>query len=112
MAEPTVGRVIFQVPGDFNADGLVDAADFVKWRENFGQNEESLLGAGDGSGTVDLGDYDIWAAAYASAPGSQSNPAVAVPEPTGLLLAVGFATLAAPPRSRSSKNRFFSTPLA
>ncbi|QDT67887.1 hypothetical protein MalM25_07950 [Planctomycetes bacterium MalM25] len=72
------------LPGDFNGDLTVDAADYTVWRDNLGAMDESLIGgAGDGSGEVDQGDYDIWKYNYgASVPAS----AVGVPEPGGLSL--------------------------
>lgn len=72
------------LPGDFNGDLTVDAADYTLWRDNLNATDESLIGnAGDGSGTVDEGDYTLWAANYgASFPGS----ALGVPEPGSLCL--------------------------
>lgn len=53
------------LPGDFNADGTVDAADYTVWRDNLGRaGEDMLLGAGDRSGRVDRGDYDLWKQNY------------------------------------------------
>jgi hypothetical protein len=64
------------LPGDFNADGKVDAADYVVWRAGFGT-------------TYDQDDYDDWRSHFgmtsggAAAAGS-SNPAV--PEPATWVL--------------------------
>jgi Concanavalin A-like lectin/glucanases superfamily/Dockerin type I domain len=60
------------VPGDFNRDGIVDAADYTLWRDQLGQiviPGTSVDGTGDG--TVDAGDYDVWVANFGhSAQGS------------------------------------------
>jgi hypothetical protein len=81
------------VPGDYNKNGVVDAADYVLWR-NGGplQNEVSSLG------TVDAQDYTAWRARFGNTSGSGSGlgSSGAVPEPASIcmlasgLLAVGF----------------------
>jgi hypothetical protein len=50
-----------RTPGDFNADGRVDAADFVIWRKTSGTTVSPLT-AGDatGDGLVDDADYRSW----------------------------------------------------
>lgn len=70
-------------PGDYNGDGVVDAADYTVWRDAEGQSVAAWSSAdGDGDGTVDQSDYAVWEANY----GSASEPARAVPEPgIGLL---------------------------
>ena len=52
--------------GDYNNNGIVDAADYVVWRKTLGQE---VLNAGDGadgdeSGFIDQGDYDFWRARF------------------------------------------------
>lgn len=48
-------------PGDYNRDGLVNAADYTVWRDALGQTVTPGVGAdGDGSGTIDAADYAIW----------------------------------------------------
>ena len=76
--------VDFPLSGDFNGDGVVDAADYTVWRDNLGGDEATLGGVGDGSGTVDQGDYDLWAANFGSAAATASS----VPEPATALLGV------------------------
>ncbi len=49
------------LPGDFNLDNIVDAADFTIWQDNLGASDESALnGNGDGFGGVDFADYGVW----------------------------------------------------
>lgn len=51
--------------GDFNLDGLVNAADYTIYRDTLGQVVSPLSGAdADGSGIVDAADRVIWAATY------------------------------------------------
>lgn len=69
--------------GDYNGDGLVDAADYTVWRDTFGQTVTALSGAdGDGDGEIGQGDYDLWASRFGDAPGV----ATAVPEPSAWLI--------------------------
>lgn len=74
---PTLG-------GDYNDDGVVDAADYTVWRDNLGAADESSLnGNGDGANGVDSADYTLWVANF----GMESTTAtVAIPEPSSLLL--------------------------
>lgn len=75
------------VPGDYTGDGLVDAADYTRWRDTLGSTAD-LAADGNGSGAVDPADYGIWASAYGSAsPGAATQPFEAVPEPGALGLA-------------------------
>lgn len=71
--------------GDYNADGVVDAADYTVWRDNFGATVTAgTLADGDGSGQIDNGDYAVWTSNFGL--GSSSSSSIAVPEPTSLLL--------------------------
>ncbi len=48
-------------PGDFNDDGVVDAADYTVWRNNLGASDETAIGNhGDGLNGVDTADYLLW----------------------------------------------------
>jgi T5SS/PEP-CTERM-associated repeat protein len=82
------------LPGDFNGDGQVDAADYVVWRV--------------GLGTIyTQADYDIWLAHFGessggSASGAASSARAAVPEPNSLvaLLVAAMIGAGAAPRNR------------
>lgn len=87
----TGGTAIAGVPGDYNGNGVVDAADYVLWRDG-----GSLQNEVDNPGTVGPGDYTEWRARFGNTSGSGSGLGTgAVPEPTAVLLAVltSFATL-------------------
>ena len=83
------------LPGDFNEDGKVDAADYVVWRKNDGTN--NALPNDNGLGVpVGPAHYTLWTSNFGDMAGSGSSgaPATAVPEPTSLgllILAVGSA---------------------
>jgi hypothetical protein len=51
-----------QVPGDYNVNGVVDAADYVLWRDKLDQNV--TLPNDTTPGTVTQADYDIWRANF------------------------------------------------
>jgi hypothetical protein len=84
------------LPGDYNNNQVVDAADYVVWRKNLGRNF-NLNGNGDESGgsagTVDAADYAWWTQHFGNSnlgAGSTSLQGFgsAVPEPHGLVLLV------------------------
>jgi PEP-CTERM motif len=94
--------------GDFNDDGVVDAADYTVWRDNLG-TDHILGGHGDENGDsfniVDGDDYTIWKANFGHVDTSPSPGAGAaapvVPEPGTLgLLAAGSFGIAALRRRR------------
>ena len=73
------------LPGDYNGDGVVDAADYVVWRDAFGS--DSLLAAdGSGNGIVDDADYTLWKTSFGSMLRSSTSSPTAVPEPATLFL--------------------------
>jgi autotransporter-associated beta strand protein len=78
------------VPGDYNGNNVVDAADYVIWRKNLGTNtqlQNEVAGVTPGSVTPE--DYDAWQARFGNTSGSGAGSAsLAVPEPAtaGLLL--------------------------
>jgi autotransporter-associated beta strand protein len=77
------------LPGDFNGNLVVDAADYTVWRDHLGAPDESSLnGNGNGSGGVDQADYDLWKTNFGHTPGSGALGAAAVPEPATCLLLV------------------------
>ena len=90
-------------PGDFNADGAVDAADYVLWRKGLGT-------------TYTQNDYTAWRSNFGQSSGSGAarpeNSLSAVPEPhSTLLLLVGLGCCAAR-RRRNSVVAVFSPQLS
>jgi hypothetical protein len=83
--------------GDFNRDGIVDAADYSVWRHMLNQNVVNGAGAdGDGNGLVDQADYAIWKANFGNAaPGQGSAQAgTNIPAPPSQLLLILCSILA------------------
>jgi hypothetical protein len=80
---------------DFNKDGLVDAADLVQWRRDYGSN---YLSDADGDGDSDGADLLVWQRQLGSSL-SAIPAAGAVPEPASLMLILaavaGFRRIAA-----------------
>ncbi|QDT67202.1 Lysozyme M1 precursor [Planctomycetes bacterium MalM25] len=68
--------------GDYNEDGVVDAADYTVWKDNWLMFD--VPGDGDGDGFVGNSDYPIWADNYGAS--SDNGVSLAVPEPGSLLL--------------------------
>ncbi|MCA9190049.1 MAG: hypothetical protein KDA99_30700, partial [Planctomycetales bacterium] len=58
------GSVVFKspvndLPGDYNRNGRVDAADYTVWKDNF-FSTVYLDADGNGDGTVNAADYTVW----------------------------------------------------
>jgi hypothetical protein len=66
------------LPGDYNADGTVDAADYAVWRDNEGTI--STLPNDPIGGTIGQAQYDQWRVHFGQTSGSRVT--AAVPEPT------------------------------
>ena len=82
------------VAGDFNGNGIVDAADYTVWRDSLGQTGAGLAADADVNGVVNQADYDVWKANYGNHSGSGANAAVPEPASLLLLLAAGGSCLA------------------
>jgi formylglycine-generating enzyme required for sulfatase activity len=79
------------LPGDYNTDGAVDAADYTIWRDTLGSFED-LRANGDDTGAsqgyIDEADYNVWKANFGQSAGAgATGSASAVPEPSSLTIA-------------------------
>ena len=93
-----VTLAVLGVLGDYNHNGVVDAADYVVWRKTLGQSGPGLAADGTGplgtpDGLVDQLDYQLWRSHFGQTAGSgaladATNASDAIPEPPALLLAV------------------------
>jgi len=75
--------------GDYNQDGVVDAADYSVWRNSLGAVGSNLAADGNGNGRVDAADYSVWKLHFGMSSGAGSGGHVGggrVPEPAGLTL--------------------------
>lgn len=74
------------VPGDYDGDGNVDASDLAVWQRTF-WSTSNLAADGNGSLRVDAADYTIWRDHLGASSGVGTTVA-AVPEPTGMAIAI------------------------
>ena len=70
--------------GDYNGNGIVDAADYTVWRDHLGQS--IVLPDDTTPGSVTQADYDVWKSNFNNHSGSGTGAGAAVPEPASLLL--------------------------
>ncbi len=76
------------LPGDFNGDGVVDAADYTVWRDSVGESVIRLPNAF-GAGAIGIEQYQMWRQNYGNLLPGLGQSAAAVPEPcTGTLMSV------------------------
>ncbi|TWU00578.1 Pectate lyase L precursor [Botrimarina colliarenosi] len=78
---PDLGAFEVSLPGDYNSDGVVDAADYTVWRDYFGSPAGSLPNDVDG-GVIGAAQYATWVANY----GVGGAVANSVPEPATSIL--------------------------
>jgi hypothetical protein len=76
------------IPGDYNGNGAVDAADYVVWRNSVGAAGSSLPADGNGDHVVNQDDYNMWRSNFgrSSGSGAVTVTVAAVPEPGSLPL--------------------------
>jgi hypothetical protein len=85
--------VVSGLAGDYNNNGIVDAADYTVWRDSLGSTT-NLVADGDGNHVVDAADYNLWKSNFGSHSGSGAGATAAVPEPTALwMLLAGILTI-------------------
>jgi hypothetical protein len=86
------------LPGDYNGNGVVDAADYTFWRDRLSQSITlPNSDPADNDGVVTQAEYTFWKSRFGATAGtgSRSLSSAAVPEPSPLLLAIlGVSTLA------------------
>jgi hypothetical protein len=101
----TDGVLLVTVAGDYNGDGLVDAADYTVWRDADGSTAIPSAGAdGNGDGLVNAADLTVWRNHYGE---SAAMPASAIPEPGCLTILI--ATLLISPMTSGRRIRQTNT---
>jgi len=80
------------LPGDYNNDGLVDAADYTVWRDHLGTTTLPNRDPG-AAGPVGQSDYLVWKTNFGT---SGTGSATAVPEPGSLFLILLVALVGIP----------------
>ncbi len=81
------------LPGDYNLDGFVDAADYTVWRDALGGTFNAAAD-GDDNGTIDAVDYQVWRTNFGRSQNLGSLTAATVPEPATLALVALAMTVA------------------
>ncbi len=77
------------IPGDYNADSRVDAADYVVWRNTLGQTGVAGGGAdGNRDGVINQEDYVVWRAAFGTTSANSRSAVANLPEPAAWILLV------------------------
>jgi formylglycine-generating enzyme required for sulfatase activity len=76
------------LPGDYNQNGTVDAADYVVWRKAKELGLADLPNDDDTAGPISEAEYTLWRANFGetAASGAAASAHAAVPEPTTLLM--------------------------
>jgi hypothetical protein len=78
------------LPGDYNGDGFIDAADYTVWRNNLGGDPAALeAGSRDPlniSPTINGDDYTFWKDNYGGGLGSGGLAGSVVPEPSTFVM--------------------------
>ena len=80
------------LPGDYNGDSTVEAADYAVWQDTLGSFQD-LRADGDGNGVVDTSDYNILRKNFGvssdlATQTNVKNSSAAVPEASAALLTV------------------------
>lgn len=78
-----------ELTGDYDGDGVVNAADYSVWRDSLGQSGSNLAADGNGNGIIDSGDYAIWKSNFGDTSGAGGfvpEQLATVPEPGSLAL--------------------------
>ena len=91
------------VAGDYDGNGIVDAADYTVWLSTLGATGMDLAADGNNNNVVDDGDYDVWKSNFGQTAGTALNMPenASIPEPTCVLLtAIGALFLGVQGRRR------------
>lgn len=95
--DAVIAHVVAFLTGDFNADGAVDASDYVVWRNLFGSSVNYAGDTADANrnGIVDMHDYNLWRGNFGQTVGTGSSAnSAAVPEPSAAIVLCLFAASA------------------
>ncbi len=85
------------VAGDYNNNGIVDAADYTLWRDNLNSSFQLQNEGGISPGIVDQADFDFWSSRFGTIAGSGGGSLAglsAVPEPSTFVLCLGAVVVA------------------
>jgi GH35 family endo-1,4-beta-xylanase len=77
--------------GDYNADGIVDAADYTVWRDTLGSTID-LRADGNGNEVIDDADFNLWRERFGTSYADSAATAT-VPEPASFAFVATAATI-------------------
>ena len=86
IAREDWGHWLVRLFGDYNLNGVVDAPDYIVWRDTFGSTAD-LAANGNGNGRVDAPDYNVWRDFF----DNRFPDPVQVPEPSSIVLLLSAA---------------------
>ena len=86
-------------PGDYNADGAIDAADYTVWRDFASATTHINRGDGNLDGAVNAADYEVWQSNYGGGPALITS----VPEPATIALTLLGVVSTVGPMARSPR---------
>ena len=87
-ANDIVAAEVPLLTGDFNHDGVIDAADYTVWRDSLGSTTD-LAADANGNQVIDAADYLLWKDSLAGVHPSTLSNSFSVPEPSTIGLIVG-----------------------
>jgi hypothetical protein len=83
-----IGTAPAGVLGDYNGNGIVDAADYTVWRDHLGQSFALQNRDPANTGVVSAADYASWKANFGAHAGSGAGSLSSVPEPSSIVLLI------------------------
>ncbi len=107
--EGEIRGFLINLPGDFNHNLVVDAADYVVWRDLLGQTGEGLDADTNNDNVIDDADYAVWKQNFGRAglvAGSGTSLLAGVPEPSAFVLLAAGCALVATRRYRAPAIQF------
>jgi prepilin-type N-terminal cleavage/methylation domain-containing protein/prepilin-type processing-associated H-X9-DG protein len=72
--------------GDYNADGVVNLADYTVWRDSLGSVGSELAADGDNNGVIDTEDYGLWKSNFGQGGPGGGLGSTTVPEPAAFVI--------------------------
>ncbi|MEM9185130.1 MAG: hypothetical protein AAGB00_01385 [Planctomycetota bacterium] len=94
--------------GDYNSDGIVNAADYTIWRDTLGSDTDLRANGddtGDSMGVIDAADYIAWRNNFGEMSGQGVGQVVLAPEPASATALVCLIVTVIPPRRRAISQR-------
>jgi hypothetical protein len=95
----SLGNAVATINADYNNNGVVDAADYVVWRDTLGQMGTSLAADGNVDGQIDARDFEVWRSQFGHSAINNTEGTItlprAIPEPGSVVLIITAITAAA-----------------